>query len=215
MSDDRFRVLIERGDAEGVRNALEADPGLANRTIRWFLNQENDTDPLHYVSDCVANGWLTNGQEGQVATLLLASGAAINGSEGREAPLIGSASLGVERVSRVLVEAGAGLEATSIFGARALHWAAWIGTSSTVALLVAHGAEIEVRCSEFGASPLFWAVQGYGPRGPREKRDQVGAARILMEAGAKVETTNNRGVSALEQSNGYDRRDMYEVLHRS
>jgi hypothetical protein len=106
MSDDRFRLLIERRDVEGVRHALETDPGLANRTVRWFLNQENETDPLHYVSDCVANGWLTNGQEGPMATLLLASGAAI----------------------------------------------------------------------------VFGTVQGYGPRMPREKRDQVGAARILRNS---------------------------------
>jgi hypothetical protein len=56
MSVDEFRLLIEGGDAAGVRRALESDPGLANRTIRWSLNQEIETDPLHYVSDCVAHG---------------------------------------------------------------------------------------------------------------------------------------------------------------
>ena len=34
MTDDDFRLLIERGDANGMRRALEADAGLANRTVR-------------------------------------------------------------------------------------------------------------------------------------------------------------------------------------
>jgi uncharacterized protein (DUF2235 family) len=84
MSDDTFRRLIEQGDVEGVRRALERDSTLANRTIRWHLNQDNETDPLHYVSDCVSQGWLTNGRESELAELLLAHGAAIDGNEGRE-----------------------------------------------------------------------------------------------------------------------------------
>jgi uncharacterized protein len=212
---DEFRILIERGDAEGLRRALHADAGLANRPIRWYLNQQNESDPLHYVSDCFGNGWLATGKEGELAELLIAYGAMINGSGGRETPLIGSASLGAESVSKVLVEAGAELEATSIFGSRALHWAAWMGAASTVDLLLAHGAAIEARCSEFGATPLFWAVHGYGPNGPKQKKDQVGAARILIKAGARVETANKHGLSALELSKLCDGRDMYEVLHRS
>ena len=93
-------------------------------------------------------------------------------------------------MSKVLIERGAALERTSIFGARALHWAAWLGTATTVELLVAHHADLEARCSKFGATPLFWAVHGYGPNGPRLKKDQVAAAKILIQAGAPVDTTN-------------------------
>lgn len=215
MSDDELRLFIERGDAEGLRGALQSDARLANRTIRWHLNQDNASDPLHYVSDCVGQGWLTNGTEGKLAELLLAYGAAIDGSEDRETPLIASASCGAESVSKVLIEAGAKLEATSLFGARALHWAAWIGTPSTVELLIAHGAEIEARCAEFGATPLFWAVHGYGPQGPSQKKDQVGAARMLIKAGASVETANKHGLRALELSRRCETTDMYEVLQQS
>jgi ankyrin repeat protein len=212
MSIDDLRTSIERGDVEGVRAALKFDAELANQTIRWTLNQENESDPLHYVSDCVGNGWLTNGQEGPIAKVLLAYGAAINGTRERESPLIGSASLGVERVSRVLVEEGADLELTSLFGARALHWAAWLGTLSTVDLLVKRGAAIEARCSEFGGTPLFWAVHGYGPNGPKEKREQVGAALALIDIGAEIETRNRNGLSAIELSKGCDCRAMHELL---
>lgn len=215
MGNEEFRLLIQKGDVERVRDALKRDPGLANRPIRWCLDQENLTDPLHYVSDCVAQGWLTNGREGEMAELLLAFGAAINGSERRETPLIGAASLGAERVSEVLIEAGAELEATSIFGSRALHWAAWMGAPATVRQLIDHGAEIEAKCSEFGATPLFWAVHGYGPEGPKEKKDQVGAARVLIQAGAKVDTTNKFGVSALAQSKQGASNEMYELLRHA
>jgi len=213
MSDDTFRRLIEQGDVEGVRRALERDPTLANRTIRWHLNQDNETDPLHYVSDCVSQGWLTNGREGELAELLLAHGAAIDGNEGHESPLIGSASLGAEKVSTVLIQAGASLEATAVYNARALHWAAWVGASATVEQLVARGVELEAKDSEFGATPLFWAVHGYGPDGP-EKKDQVGAARILLAAGANARTSNKQGRSALELADTCAARDMYELLKR-
>ena len=215
MSSDDFRLLIESGNEAGLREALRLEPALANRTIRWFLNQQNESDPLHYVSDCVGHGWLVNGNEGKVAMALLEYGAAIDGSVNRESPLIGAASLGAEKVAEVLVKAGASLESTSVFGARALHWAAWIGTPATVRLLVAQGAVIEARCSEFGATPLFWAVHGYGPDGPTPKRDQVGAAKILIESRAHVLTVNKAGVSALDLSKRCEKSDMHEMLIHS
>jgi ankyrin repeat protein len=211
LSDDSFRRLIEQGDAAGVRRALERDPSLANRTIHWHLNQDNESDPLHYVSDCVSQGWLKNGKEAEIAQLLLAHGAVIDGNDGRESPLIAAASLGAGKVASVLIDAGADLEATSIYDARALHWAAWVGLSETVEHLVSHGAELEVKDSEFGATPLFWAVHGYGPDGP-EKRDQVGAAQILLAAGAQANTSNKEGRSALEMAEACTKRDMRELL---
>ncbi len=214
MKAEDFRVLIERGDVQAIRRALASDRALANQTIHWVLNQKNQSDPLHYVSDCVGNGWLTNGMEGEVAEALLEHGAAIEGTENRESPLIASASLGAEKVSKVLIERGAALERTSIFGARALHWAAWLGSATTVELLVAHHADLEARCSKFGATPLFWAVHGYGPNGPRLKKDQVAAAKILIQAGATVDTTNQEGLSAIELSGLGGQRDMYELLNR-
>lgn len=210
-SNDNFRRLIEQGDVEGVRRALERDPSLANRTIRWHLNRDNESDPLHFVADCFGHGWLTNGREGELARLLLTHGAAINGSRGRESPLIGSVSLGAEKVSTVLIEAGAELEAASIYDARALHWAAWVGSSLTVQQLVSRGVALEVKDSQFSATPLFWAVHGYGPNGP-QKRDQVGAARILLAAGANARTFNKEGCSALEMAQTCKSRDMYELL---
>ena len=215
VPDVEMRRLIDKGDVAGVRRALASNPALANEPINWVLNQSNTSDPLHYVSDCVGHGWLTDAKASDIARVLLAHGASIDGNENRESPLIASVSLGAERVSQVLVEAGAALERTSVFGASALHWAAWMGSRSTVECLVARGANMEARCSEFGATSLFWAVHGYGPKGPMPKKDQVGAAKILIRAGATINTANNQGLSALELSRQCGRRDMFELLKKS
>jgi ankyrin repeat protein len=212
MSGSELRPLIERGDVKGLQRALAENRALANQTIHWVVNQANESDPLHYVSDCVYQGWLTNGKEGEIASVLLAHGAALEGRADRESPLIGAASLGAEKVARVLLEAGAALERTSVFGARALHWAAWMGLSSTVERLLQRGAQLEPRCSEFGATPLFWAVHGYGPDGPKHKQDQLGAARLLIAAGARVDTANKKGLTARDLAAQCPQRDMAELL---
>ncbi len=47
MKAEDFRLLIERGDTDGLHHALKADPGLASKTIHWTLKQANQSDPLH------------------------------------------------------------------------------------------------------------------------------------------------------------------------
>jgi hypothetical protein len=78
--------------------------------------------------------------------------------------------------------------------------------------LLARKVEIEPRCTEFGATPLFWAVHGYGPGGPRAKKDQVEVARRLMAAGAVVETTNKHGLDARALARECSRPDMSVLL---
>jgi ankyrin repeat protein len=208
---DELQRLLRAGDGAALRALLVAQPALANGTVRWFAGQWNDTDPLHFISDCVSQGWLTNGREGEIAAELLAHGANVEGSPGRESPLIGAASLGAGKVARVLINAGADLERTSLHGARALHWAAWTGEAGIVSALLEHGAALEPRCTEFGATPLFWAVHGYGPQGPGPKR-QVDAARFLIRAGANVDTANKHGTTARELARTTARSDMSELL---
>jgi hypothetical protein len=212
MTDDDFRNLIESGDVAGLRAALAAEPARASRTIRWYLNRWNESDPLHFVCDCVGQGWLANGREAEIAAVLIEHGAAVDGSGGRESPLIAAASLGAPKVATVLIEAGADLERTGLFGARALHWAAWTGEAGIVKQLLARKVEIEARCTEFGATPLFWAVHGCGPQGPTTKNDQLGAARLLIEAGATIETANKHARTARSLAKECATRDIGDLL---
>lgn len=212
VNDEHFRLLIESGQVQPLRQALATNPDLANQTVKWFLNQENESDPLHYVCACVFNKRLSEDLAAEAAALLLEYGALVDGSDGRESPLIGAASLGVETIAALLVESGANLEATSVFGARPLHWAASIGLPQTVALLIERGAEIEARCTEFGATPLYWAAHAMGPHGPSGGKDPVGAARVLIAAGANVHATNKQGVSALECSRKAETQELYKIL---
>jgi uncharacterized protein len=212
MPTSDMRQLIEQGDQDGLRLALQADPALANEPIHWLHQQSNTSDPLHFLCDCVGQGWLADARAGGLARVLLAHGAAVDGSGGRETPLLAAASLGADEVACVLIEAGAALERTSLFGARALHWAAWTGRAATVSCLLAHGASLEARCAEFGATPLFWAVHGLGPDGPRTRSGQLEAARRLIEAGARIDTANRQGLSVLELAGQCEGRDLLELL---
>jgi len=198
--ESKIKTAIEQGDITELRLALEQNPEWANRKIVWGEDQKNHTEPLHYVSDCVFNGLLTNGKEAEITSLLLQYGAAIDGNGGAESPLIGAASLSASEVSKVLIDAGADIHAISLFGANALHWAAYVGTADVASELVKTGADIEAKCSEFSATALFWAVQGYSRYGPKVKKHQIGCAEVLIEAGAIIDTENCEGISALSRS---------------
>lgn len=209
---EKVRELIEAGAVEALDALLRTHPGGANEKITWVLNQKNQSDPLHYVSDCVFNGWLTNGREAQIAKVLLGHGAALDGSNNAESPLIGATSLSAEGVAQVLLDAGADVHRTSVFGANALHWAAFVGTPTTVERLLTRGAPLETRCTEFAATPLFWAVQGFSQFGPKEKAEQVAAATVLIAAGADVRTRNVEGVSAIARAQQSASQEMLELL---
>ena len=47
-------------------------------------------------------------------------------------------------------------------GATALHAASWAGSANTVALLLAHGADLTARDSRWNSQPLEWALVGSG-----------------------------------------------------
>ena len=212
INNDEFRQIIESGNLQGLKKALATNPELANQSIAWYLNQHNQSDPLHYVSDCVFNGWLEENRAAEMVKLLIENGALIEGTKGRESPLIAAISLGCESVAKLLIDTGANLETTSVFGARPMHWAASMGLSSTVELLIKKGAKLETKCVDFGASPLFWAVFAFGPNGPNRKTNPIAAAKVLLEAGARIDTTNNQGISTLKCSQQADSNEMYELL---
>ena len=66
-------------------------------------------------------------------------------------------------VARVLLDAGAEVDALDWSGRSPLHWAAQFGRLDVVELLIAAGAEVD-RPADDGATPLHWAAQEGTPR---------------------------------------------------
>ena len=129
--------------------------------------------------------------------------------------MIAATSLGMPAVAQVLVAAGADIRLTSVFGANALHWAAFKGLPATVSLLLENGPELETKCTAFGATSLFWAVQGFSRYGPKEKKDQLGAVKVLIDAGANVNTSNVEGTSVRERAGDSDSPLMTDLIEAS
>jgi ankyrin repeat protein len=209
------KELIEQGLVEELKNLLVKNPELSNKKIKWGQKNKNETDPLHYVSDCVFNGWLTNGKEAELASILIANGAEINGTNGAETPLIGAASLSVESVARMLIEAGANIELTSIHGATALHWACYVGLPSIVQLLLKNGADIEQKCEDFQATPLFWAVQGIYIGQQNNKDEIIKVIKILLDFGAELHSSNFQGVTVIKRAYESNYKKIIQLIDAS
>ncbi len=206
------KELIELGLVDELESLLIKNPGLANKKINWGDHKEIETEPLHYVSDCVFNGLLSNHKEAEIASILIANGALINGGEGAETPLIGAASLSVERVANCLIKAGANINLTSVHGANALHWASYVGLPSTIKLLLSAGVDIEQKCIDFQATPLFWAVQGLHKSQPINKSRIIKAAEMLVHFGADTAAKNFEGVTVLERARESKNKDLIQVV---
>jgi ankyrin repeat protein len=67
---------------------------------------------------------------------------------------------GQTEVVAYLVGRGAAIDARGVFGATALHWAAYNGHSETVEWLLAHGADPRLEDPRFTATVADWASEG-------------------------------------------------------
>ena len=112
------------------------------------------TSPLGYVAmlryDTSRGEWRDVTGTDELARALLAAGAPVDGDPGEpETPLITAASYGDAAVARVLIEAGADLEARAandsggVPGGTALLHAAVFGMTDVVDVLVAAGAQVD------------------------------------------------------------------------
>ncbi len=209
-----FKKIIEQGLVDELQILLEAQPDLVNRKILWGDDQQIKTDPLHYVSDSYFNGLLQNDQAGAVAKMLLDFGAEIEGSEGAESPLVGAVSLSASKVAEVLIEAGADVHAISIHGANSLHWAAYVGLPEVAQILLEKGLDIELKCVDFQATPLFWAVQGFSRCHQSDRSDIIDAAAVLVSAGANVNAENYAGRSILSFARELGDEILIQVIER-
>lgn len=124
-----------------------------------------------------------------------------------------AAELGLEKVVKSLISAGADFSARGALGGTALHWAAWFGFAGIVEKLLQAGADPLDDATEWHCAPLFWAVHGFSYRGDCLRRDQLQAAKLLLAAGAPPNPTNNEGTTALSLLTEPEDREMIELLN--
>ncbi len=147
------RELLNSRDVATLATLLAEQPGLAVEPMENWCDHPLGATPLGYVAmlryDTADSVWRDRPGTGAMAKALLTAGAAVDGDPGdRETPLITAASYGDAEVARVLIEAGADLDATAsadsggVPGGTALRHAAVFGMTDVVDLLVASGARI-------------------------------------------------------------------------
>jgi ankyrin repeat protein len=100
------------------------------------------------------------------------------------------ASAGDDDVVARLIEAGVPLDARGIDDGTALHYAGMWGRGSTVELLLARGAEVDIMAGprEHPGTPLAWTAWGSRalPNAAERLDGYLGAATALLAAGARV-----------------------------
>ena len=148
------RDVLNSRDLSRLARLLAGHPELATTQMEHWCDHQLGADPLGYMAmlrfdhDRLGLPAELPGT-GPIAKALIDSGAPVNGRPGdKETPLITAASYGDAEVARVLIEAGADIEAISapdsggVPSSTALEHAAVFGMTEVVDVLVAAGAKI-------------------------------------------------------------------------
>lgn len=147
------REILTNRDLDRLTALVAAHPALATEQMKHWCDHPLGPTPLSYVAmlryDTARRVWRDLPGTGAIARTLLQAGAPVDGHpDDPETPLMTAASYGDADVARVLIEAGADLDATAkptaggVPGGTALRHAAVFGMTDIVDLLVAAGARI-------------------------------------------------------------------------
>ncbi|MBU6365215.1 MAG: ankyrin repeat domain-containing protein, partial [Gemmatimonadetes bacterium] len=106
--------------------------------------------------------------------------------------LLRACQLDREAGVRLLVALGWSLRQEGPWGGTALHWAAWHGRPRIVGALLALGAPVDQRDSQYGSSPIAWGAHGSAFGRAAADADYVAVIRLLAAAGASRAPSFNR-----------------------
>jgi ankyrin repeat protein len=207
--------LIHSRDYDGLKHALSQNPNLANEGIPYDDVNTTKACPLHRICDGVFSKIYTDEEAVNMARIFLEYGANVNGdklSENQDTPLTAASSLHADKVAIFYIENGADIDRAGCHGGTALHWAAWCGRPKVVRRLVQEGAEINKRCVDFKATPLFWAIHGLKNGDKNKMHDYLECVKILIQAGADINIPNGEGKTVFDLLNDGDS-ELKELLN--
>lgn len=215
---ERREILTNR-DLDRLAALIAEHPELAiDQMTRWCDHPLGPT-PLSYVAmlryDTARSVWRDLPGTGVITRALLAAGAPVDGNPGdSETPLITAASYGDVEVARVLIEAGANLDATAspaaggVPGSTALRHAAVFGMTAVVDVLVAAGAHVGHITEAAAAGDITGWLHPDTPQDDRVRalvmaadHERLDVIDQLLDAGTPIDADDARwGRQALRQA---------------
>jgi ankyrin repeat protein len=209
-----LKKLIDNLDYQGIREVLSRNPELADEEIPYDEKNSTKAHPLHRICDGVFSKKYTDEQGVEMAKIFLEQGANVNGNRmeaKKDTPLIAAASLNADKVAILYIDKGANIHHAGCHGGSALHWAAWCGKDKLVSRLIEEGAAINMKCIDFNATPLFWAVHGLKKGERSNRQNQLECVRILVQSGADKNIPNAEGKTIFDLLDDGDA-DLKEIL---
>jgi len=210
-----MKKFIDNKDYKGIEQALSNNPDLANEGIPYDEMNTTKAHPLHRICDGVFSEKYTDEEGVKIAKIFLDHGANINGNElveKQDTPLLAAASLHADQVAILYIENGANIYHAGCHGGTALHWAAWCGRDKLVRRLLQEGAEINKRCIDFKATPLFWAVHGLKQGDKNDLQNHLECIKALIQSGAEKNIPNAEGKTIFDLADDEDL-ELKELLN--
>lgn len=201
VMDTSVIKLLDKKDYEGLSHCLSQNPGLANEGIPYDNVNATKAHPLHRVCDRVFSKEYTDEEASKIAKIFLEHGANVDGNTltiKQDTPLIAAASLHADDVAILYIENGADIKHAGCHGGTALHWASWCGRPKVVKRLIEGGGEIDKKCIDFKATPLFWAVHGLKKEDKNNRHGHLECIKILINSGADKSIPNIEGESVVD-----------------
>lgn len=183
---DDLWAAIEAKDADAAIRAIEDGAKLEDRS------GENDATPLIQA---------TKQNQPVIARLLIDAGADVNAKDSmQDSAFLYAGAEGLDEILQLTIDGGADVKSTNRYGGTALIPASEHGHVSTVKMLIAAGVPVD-HVNKLGWTAMHEAII-LNDGGP----DQVETVRLLLEAGADPDITENDGLTSRELAvqKGYD-----------